>query len=60
MIEEHSLLILTSKHVPTLRYRAHAPKYKPLLHCTESLKCNDIEIFGSLMEDEHNCGILTS
>ena len=38
-----------------LKYRAHAQKCKPLQHCTESLKRNDIEVFGSLMEDEHNC-----
>ena len=44
MLEEHSCLILTPKHVSTLRYRAHAQKCKPLLHCTKSLKRNDIDI----------------
>ena len=47
MLEENSCLILTCKHVPTQIYRANAQKCKPLLHCTESLKRNDIEIFGS-------------
>ena len=55
MLEEHSCLILTSEHVPTLRYRAHSQKCKPLLHCTESLKKVNIEIFGSKMKDEHKC-----
>ena len=45
MLEEHNFLILTSEPVPKLRYRAHARKYTPLLHCTESLKRNDIEQF---------------
>ena len=31
---------------PELRYTAHAQKCKTLLQWTESLKCNDIEIFG--------------
>ena len=45
--EQHSclILVLTSYHVPPLRYRAHAKKCKPLLHGAESLKHNDIEIF---------------
>ena len=30
-------------------YRAHAQKYKPLLHCTESLKRDDIETYCSYM-----------
>ena len=38
--------ILTSQHVPKLRYRAHAQKCKPFLDCTESLTHDDIEIFG--------------
>ena len=29
-------------------------KYKFLLHCPESLKRNDIEIFGSWIKDEHS------
>ena len=37
MPEEHSYLILTSWHVPKLRYRAYAKKGKPLLHCTDHL-----------------------
>ena len=37
MTEEHNCFILASKSVPKLRYRDHAPKFKPLLHCTESL-----------------------
>ena len=47
MLEEHSRLILTSLDVPTLRYRAHAQKLKPLLNCTESLKYEDNEILSS-------------
>ena len=35
MLEEQSYLILTPWRVPTLIYRAHAQKCKPLLHCTE-------------------------
>ena len=30
-------------------------KLKPLLYCAELLKHNDIGIFGTQMEDEHNC-----
>ena len=45
MLEQQSCLILLSYHVPTLRYRAHAQKCKPLLHCTKSLKRKDIKIF---------------
>ena len=30
---------------PQLRYRAHGKEYKPLLHCTESLKHEDFETF---------------
>ena len=55
MLEELSYLILTFWRVPTLIYRAHAQNCKPLLDCTESLKRNDIEIFGLQMEGEHNC-----
>ena len=55
MPEEHNRLILTSRHVPKLRYRAHAIKCKPLLHCTESFKHVDIEIFNSQTKDEHYC-----
>ena len=43
MQEEDKCLILTSEHVPKLKNRAYARKYKPLFHCTESLKRNDIE-----------------
>ena len=43
MSEEHNRLILTSYHVPKLRYRAHSRKYKPVIHCTESLERDDIE-----------------
>ena len=39
-------LILTSKHIPKVRYRNHSKKCKLLLHCTESLERDDIEIFG--------------
>ena len=37
-----------------LRSRDHAQKCKPFIDCTESLEHVDVEIFGSLMEDEHN------
>ena len=45
MHEEHNWLILTSLglHVSKLRHSTHARKYKPLLHCTESLQGYDIE-----------------
>ena len=46
MSEEHNCLILTSYQVPKLRYRSYNKIYKPLLHCTESLKCDDIKSFG--------------
>ena len=46
MPEEHNYLILTSYHVPKVRYRAHGPKWKPLLHYTESLESDDIKIIG--------------
>ena len=42
MLEEHDRLILRSKHVLMLRYRAHARKCNPLLHCIESLEHGDI------------------
>ena len=46
MLEEHNCLIVTSYPVPKLRYNPQAQKrYKPLLHCTESLICNDIPNF---------------
>ena len=32
---------------------AHVQKYKPLLHCTESLKRDKIESFYLQMADEH-------
>ena len=35
MLEEHTCLIFTFKHFPMLRYRGHAKKCKPLLHCAE-------------------------
>ena len=44
MLEEQNCLKLTSEPVPKLN-KAHARKYKPLLHCTESHKCDSIEIF---------------
>ena len=53
MPQEHKRLISTSKHVPKLRYRGHAKKCKPLLHCTELLERDDIEVFGLLRENEH-------
>ena len=43
--DEQTCLITTSYHVPDLRYSTQARKYKPLLHCTGSLKRNDIETF---------------
>ena len=46
MSDEDTYLFTTSYSVPKLRYRAHAQKSKPLLHCTKSLKHDDIEIFG--------------
>ena len=55
MPEEHNCLILTSLHIPNLRYSTHAKKCKPLLHCTESLKPDDIEIFGLSIAGKHNC-----
>ena len=42
------------------RYSTSATKYKPFLHCTESLKRKDIETFCLWMADEHNNLILTS
>ena len=43
--DEPTCLITTSSHVPTRRYSTSARKYKPFLHCTESIKRNDIETF---------------
>ena len=43
MLEEHKCFTLTSKPVTKLRYSACAGKYKLLLHCTESLKYDNIE-----------------
>ena len=60
MLEEQNCVILTSKPIPKLRYKAHARKYKPFLHVTESLKHDSIEIISLLMADKHNCLILTS
>ena len=40
MLEEHNWL-LTSSHVPKLRYSAYAGKYKTLLHCTFYYKLID-------------------
>ena len=50
MSDERNRLILTSQHVPKLRYRANAKTCKPLLHCIKSLKHDDI----------HKCCILIS
>ena len=47
MLKEIGCLKFQHWYVPTLRYRAHTPKCKPLLHCAESLKHANIEIFGS-------------
>ena len=44
MPEEHNCLILTSQHVPKVRYSIHAI-YKPLPHCTESLEHDVVEAF---------------
>ena len=33
----------------------NARQYKPLLHCTESLKYDDIGTFCLQVADEHNC-----
>ena len=49
------LNILTSLHIPKLRYSTYAQKCKPLLHCTESLNRGDIIIYGLQLEDEYNC-----
>ena len=38
-------LITTSYSLPKLRYRAHTQKCKPLLHCTDLLERDNIEIF---------------
>ena len=43
---EHNCVILTTLPCTTLRYRAHAYKCQSLLHCTESLKQDDIETYG--------------
>ena len=59
MLEEHNCLILILQPVPKLRYSAHTEENKPL-HCTESLKSIDIEIFCSCMTDKHKSLILTS
>ena len=50
-----SILITTSCSVSKPRYRAHAQKCKLLLHCTESLERDEIEIFGLQMKEENNC-----
>ena len=46
MPEEHNCLILTSRHVPKLRYRANDQEYKPFLCCTASLERDGIETVG--------------
>ena len=46
MPQEHNGLILPPLHIPQLRYSNHAQKCKPPLHCRESLKRDDNEIFG--------------
>ena len=45
-----------------LGYRAHAKKCKPLLHCTESLQRDDIEIhvFGLQIKTNVITELLTS
>ena len=52
--EEHHCLILTSLHNPKIRNSTQVKKCKHLLQCTESLKRDDIEMFGLSIEDEHN------
>ena len=44
MPEEHNCLILILASSKA-KYRDHAQKCKPLLHCTESLEHGGIEIF---------------
>ena len=39
---------------PKLRYRANAKKCRPLLHSTEPLERDNIEIFGLQVNDERN------
>ena len=51
MLEENICI----RYVSKVRYSVHVRKYKPLLHCTESLKCSDIEKFCLQKADEHNC-----
>ena len=50
MLGDDKILILTSQHFSKLRYSAHTQKSKPLLHCTESNKRDEIKKF---MADEH-------
>ena len=40
---------------PKPRYRVHARKYKPLLHCTKSLKRDHITVVCLKMANEHSC-----
>ena len=42
ILNEYTYLITTSYSFPKLRYRAPAKNCKPLLHCKESIKRNDI------------------
>ena len=42
-------------NVLKLGYNAHAQKYKPLLHCTESLKHGDSKTLCLYMANEHKC-----
>ena len=53
MVEEHNCLKLPSYPVPKLRYSANVRKYKPLLHCAESLKRDSIETFCLYTKVEH-------
>ena len=48
MLEEPNCLIQTCLYIPKVRYhgyRAQTNKCKSLLHCTESLKYDNIEIY---------------
>ena len=44
-MQNYTIITLTSQNVPLLRYRAHARKSKPLEHCTETCKLEDIDHF---------------
>ena len=46
MPEEHNHLILTSWHVPKLRYGAQGQKSEHILHRTKSVESDGIKIFG--------------